>query len=266
MPRFAANLSMMFGEVPFLQRFEAAAAAGFRGVEYLFPYDYSPTELKERLGANGLSQVLFNLPPGDWAAGERGLAAIPGRQADVRDGIALAIDYAQALDCPRLHMMAGLVPDGADRRECSAVYLENLRHAAAEAGRAGLSLLLEPINPVDMPGYFLNTQAEARAFIEQAGADNARVQLDFYHCQIVEGDLTRALQRQWPVLGHVQIAGVPDRHEPDIGEVNYNWLFERLDAHGYDGWVGCEYRPRGDTVAGLGWAARWGIGPGAGAD
>ena len=264
MPRFAANLSTMFTELPFPERFRAAADAGFEGVEILRPYTEPAAEIRTWLEAAGLRQVLFNLPPGDWDAGERGIAALPGREGEFRDSVVQALEYAQALGCPRLHMMAGVVPSGADEAECAEVYTRNLMYAADQAARLDRSVLIEPINPVDIPGYFLNTQAQARHFVVAAAADNVRVQLDFYHCQIVEGDLTRALERQFPLLGHVQIAGVPDRHEPDVGEVNYPWLFRRLDDLGYTGWVGCEYKPAGDTLAGLAWGRPWGIGPAGG--
>ena len=254
MPRFAANLSMLFTELPFLERFSAAAEAGFRGVEFLFPYEHPADALRQRLTSAGVEMVLFNLPPGDWGAGERGLAALPGREDEQRAGVAQALDYAQALDCPRLHMMAGVLPEGADPHACEAVYIDNLHHAAAEAARFGVTLLIEPINPIDMPGYFLTHQAQARRLIAAVGADNVRVQLDLYHCQMTEGRLSRTLTEQWPHLGHIQIAGVPGRHEPDeAGEINYRWLFGELDRLGYDGWVGCEYKPRAGTREGLEW-------------
>lgn len=263
MPRLAANLSMLFTEVPFLDRFAAAAASGFRGVEFLFPYEYAPAELKERLDAHGLTQVLFNMPPGDWDGGERGLAALPGREGEFRDGVVEALRYAEALGCRRLHVMAGVVPAGADRAELEATYVRNLRHAAAEAAKIGRILTIEPINPIDMPGYFLTTQADARRFVGLADVqyDNLTVQLDFYHCQMTEGGLARALDAQWGILGHVQVAGMPDRHEPDSGEMDVGWLLDRLDALGYDGWVGCEYRPRAGTAEGLAWARRHGVIP-----
>lgn len=255
MPRFAANLTMMFNEVPFLDRFAAAAEAGFEGVEFLFPYDHAPEEVASRLRAAGLRSVLFNMPPGDWAAGERGLGALPGREGEFRDGVASAVWYAQALGTPCLHAMAGLVPAGADQRACRATYVENLRLAATELARHGLTLVIEPINLRDMPGYFLNTQAEAHAIREAVGAPNLKVQLDLYHAQIVEGDLAVKMRRWMSHVGHVQVASVPDRHEPDSGEVNYPYLFQLLDELGYRGWVGCEYRPAGATTAGLGWFA-----------
>jgi len=253
LPRFAANLTMMFGEVPFPQRFEAAAKAGFAAVEFLFPYEYAPEELAGWLAGNGLSNVLFNMPPGDWAAGERGLASLPGREREFRDGVALALRYAAALGTPRLHAKAGLLPAGADRARHRAVFVDNLRYAAAELGKAGLTLLIEPINTRDMPGYFLNTQADAHARREEVGAPNLKVQMDFYHAQIVEGDVSMTFRRYREHIGHVQIASVPERHEPDDGELNYRYLFRLLDELRYEGWVGCEYRPRGRTGDGLGW-------------
>ena len=257
MPRFAANLSMLFNDAPFLERFGRAAAAGFTGVEYLFPYDYAPAELAERLHSHGLSQVLFNLPPGDFAAGERGLAALPGRQAEFREGVERAIEYAQALGCPRLHAMAGLVADERLRPQMRELYLDNLRHAARRLAAHGLTLLIEPINTRSIPGYFLNHQAEAHAILAELGEPNLKVQLDFFHAQIMDGDLAASFTRFQAGVGHVQIAGVPDRHEPDSGEVNYPFLFQLLDEAGYDGWIGCEYNPRGRTEDGLGWFAPW---------
>ena len=264
MPRFAANLSMLFTERPFLERFGAAAALGFRGVEYLFPYDFTAAELRERLDRHGLEQALFNLPPGDWDAGERGIAILPGREAEFRDGVHRALEYAAQLDCPKLHVMAGLLADGADRQLAEQTYVDNLAYAAEAASAAGRMVLIEPINPIDMPGYFLSHQQQAREILQRVGADNLRVQFDLYHCQRVEGELAANLERQWPQLGHVQIAGVPGRHEPDDGVIDYPPLFERLDELGYDGWIGCEYRPRGETAAGMGWAADFGIRTGEG--
>lgn len=255
MPRFAANLSMMFGEVPFLERFAAAAEAGFEAVEFLFPYEHPPEELARRLRAGRVQNVLFNMPPGDWGAGERGIAALPGREREFRQGVALALRYAEALGTPSVHAMAGLVPAGADREACRATYLENLRFAAHELAPKGITLLVEPINGRDMPGYFLQTQAEAHAIREEVGAPNLRVQMDLYHAQIVEGDVTVKLRRWVKDVGHVQIASVPDRNEPDRGELSYPHVFRVLDELGYAGWVGCEYRPAQGTVAGLGWFA-----------
>ncbi|MES2759319.1 MAG: 2-oxo-tetronate isomerase [Pseudomonadota bacterium] len=255
MPRFAANLTMMFNEVAFPQRFAAAAAAGFKAVEFLFPYDYAPQEVAAWLKDNQLENVLFNLPPGDWAAGERGIAALPGREQEFRAGVARAIEYAQALGAKRVHMMAGLIADGADRRLHRDTYLGNLRHAASEVGKHGIELLIEPINGRDIPGYFLHTQADAHALRKESGQPNVKVQMDFYHAQIVEGDLAMTFRNNFDGIGHVQIAGVPARNEPDDGEVNYPFLFRLLDELGYDGWIGCEYRPRGKTEDGLGWLA-----------
>jgi len=259
MPRLAANLSMLFNEVPFLERFAAAARAGFKGVEFLFPYDHTPEDLAEALRANGLEQVLFNLPPGDWEAGERGLAALPGRETEFQAGLDRALPYAQALGCRRVHMMAGIPPEGADPLACRDAYVASLRAAAAIFAPHGVTVLAEPINSRDMPGYFLNHQGQAVALIEAAGAANTGLQMDFYHCQIVDGDLASHLRANFTQIRHIQIAGAPERHEPDRGEVNYPYLFDLMDELGYEGWVGCEYRPAGDTLAGLGWAHAYGI-------
>lgn len=253
MPRFAANLTMMFNEVPFPERFAAAARAGFQAVEFLFPYEHTPQEVAGWLQENRLENVLFNLPPGDWAAGERGLASLPGREEEFRAGVARGLEYALALGTPRLHAMAGLLPAGADRAAHRETYIANLRHAARELARHDRTLLIEPINQRDMPGYFLSLQAEAHAIREAVGEPNLLVQMDLYHAQIMEGDLATRLGRHLAGVGHVQIAGVPERHEPDEGEVNYPYLFRLMDELGYEGWVGCEYRPRGKTEDGLGW-------------
>ena len=253
MPKFAANLSMMFNEVPFPERFAAAANAGFKGVEFLFPYDYTPAEVAGWLKENKLENALFNLPPGDFAGGERGIASLPGREQEFRDGVAKAIDYALALGTPKVHCMAGLFPAGADRGKHRAVYVENVRYAAQELAKHGRMLVIEPINPRDIPGYFINTQAEGHAICKEIGLPNLKVQMDFYHCQIVEGDLTMTFKNNFAGIGHVQIASVPTRNEPDQGEINYRHIFKLLDEMGYDGWVGCEYRPRGRTEEGLGW-------------
>lgn len=264
MPQFAANLSLMYTERPFLERFAAAARDGFRGVEYLFPYAWGAEVLAHALHSNGLQQVLFNAPPAGldraamavaWDAGERGTAALPGRETEFRAGLLEALHDAQVLDCPRIHCMAGCAPAGADPAELRRTYVDNLRWAAEQAGRCGRTLLIEPINPRDMPGYVLQRQADAHAVADAVGSPHLQVQMDLYHCQIVEGDLATQLRRYLPTgrVGHVQIAGVPERHEPDQGEVHYPYLFGVLDALGYTGWVGCEYRPRGATSAGLGW-------------
>ncbi|MDT8992298.1 hydroxypyruvate isomerase family protein [Curvibacter sp. APW13] len=260
MPRFAANLSMLYTELPFLQRFGAAATDGFAGVEYLFPYDYAAGDIAEQLEAHGLQQVLFNAPPGDWAAGERGLACVPGREAEFADGMEQALDYAAALKCPRIHVMAGIVPAGQSAAAVRSTYVANLRRAARMAAAQGVVVMIEPINTRDMPGYFLNLQADAHALLAEIGEPNVQVQLDLYHCQIMEGDLATRLRQYLPTahVGHIQIAGVPERHEPDVGEVHYPYLFQLIDKLGWDGWIGCEYRPArgavvGGTSSGLGW-------------
>ena len=277
MPKFAANLSMMYPELPFLDRFEAAAIDGFKAVEFLFPYAWDKADIVARLKGNGLQQVLFNAPPAGtdraaiaaaWDAGERGTACQVGREEEFRSGVRLALDYAQALDCPRIHIMAGLVPAGEERDTLQPTYIANLHWAAAEAARAGRDILIEPINTRDIPGFFLNRQDHAHDIINQVGAANLKVQMDLYHCQIVEGDVAMKIRQYLPSggVGHFQIAGVPQRHEPDIGEINYPYLFGVIDEVsrecGWDGWIGCEYRPRlggqpGGTSAGLAWFDRW---------
>ena len=253
MPRFAANLSMMYPDRPFLDRFAAAAADGLEAVEFLFPYEYAPEVVARQLQAHGLTQALFNLPPGDWAAGERGMACHPGREAEFAATVQQALRYAQATGCQRLHAMAGLLPRGVAPAQARQVYVHNLRAAAQALADAGITLLIEPINSRDMPGYFLNLQQQAHDIVAEVGAPNLKVQMDFYHCQIMEGDLSRRLEKHWDGVGHIQIAGVPDRHEPDNGEVNFPHLFDRLDQLGYNGFIGCEYRPKAGTSAGLGW-------------
>lgn len=274
MPKFAANLSMMYTELPFLDRFEAAAQDGFKAVEYLFPYAYPATELAARLTANGLQQVLFNAPPGGtdaasiakaWdAEGLKGTACLTGREAEFKAGVALALTYAQQLNCPRIHLMAGLVPVGATREDVQGTYINNLRWAADQAAKAGLDVLMEPINTRDIPRFFLNRQDHAHDIIGLVGAANLKVQMDLYHCQIVEGDVAMKIRKYLPTgnVGHFQIAGVPERHEPDLGELHHPYLFNVIDEVSaqvnWDGWVGCEYRPKkggqpGGTSAGLGW-------------
>lgn len=256
-PRFAANLSMMFGEHEFLDRFEAAAKAGFTGVEFLFPYDFKASEIAARLADNGLKQALFNMPPGDWEKGERGIAALPGREQEFADGVAQALEYAEVLDCPRIHLMGGIIHDGnrelVARSEAEAVYVSNLSRAAELAASASRTIIIEPINTRDIPGYFVNYQADAIRYLDQCGADNVGLQFDLYHCQIMEGDIAMHMRELLPRIRHMQIAGVPDRHEPDLGEVNYPYLFAQMDQLGYEGWVGCEYRPAAETNAGLDW-------------
>jgi hydroxypyruvate isomerase len=258
MPRFAANLSMLYNEHAFLDRFEAAARDGFDAVEFLFPYEWPAHTIASLLARHGLQQVLFNAVPGDFATGERGLACLPGREAEFRAGIDKGLEYAVALGCPRLHVMAGLAPAAASRAELRSLYLANLAWAAQRAADAKVDVLIESINTRDIPGYFLNRQDEAHAVLAEIGAANLKVQMDLYHCQIVEGDLAMKLRRYLPTgrVGHLQIAGVPDRHEPDRGEVNYPHLFDVIDELGWDGWIGCEYRPAAGTSEGLDWLRR----------
>jgi hydroxypyruvate isomerase len=248
---------MMYQEHAFLDRFAAAAQDGFRAVEYLFPYDVAASEIRARLEACGLVQVLFNAPPGDWNAGERGTACLPGREQEYRSGVLQACEYATVLGNKLVHVMAGRLPAGADPVLHRATYLQNLAWAGERAKAHGLTILIEPINTRDMPGYFLNRQQDAHAICREIGASNLQVQCDLYHCQIMEGDLATLLRRDIAGIGHVQIAGVPDRHEPDLGEVHYPYLFELLDSLGYAGWIGCEYRPKGPTSAGLAWLKPW---------
>ena len=254
MPRFAANLSMMFTEHDVLDRFQAAADAGFDAVEMLFPYAHAPEDVAKRKDAAGVRQVLFNMPPGDWDAGERGMACHPGREAEFAAGVTKALLYAEALDCPLLHVMAGLAPQGTDPAVLQTTYRRNLAHAAEAAAQAGRAVCIEPINARDMPGFYLRTTDQAVAHLDAVGNPQAWLQLDFYHAQISEGDLTRRTERLIDRVGHVQIAGVPDRHEPDAGEVAFGHVFATLDRLGYRGWIGCEYRPKGKTTDGLGWA------------
>lgn len=253
MPRFAANLSMMFNELPFLDRFAAARKAGFEGVEFLFPYEYPAAELRTRLKGEGLTQALFNMPPGDWAAGERGLASLPGRQGEFREAVKRALDYASALECSLIHCMAGIPAADVSPITAAALYAANLAWAGEQAAPAGVRLAIEPINHRDMPGYFLNTQAQAAGVIEAIGRDRVGLQFDVYHVQITEGDITKRMERHMPLIAHMQIADVPARNEPGTGEIGWRHVFRRMDELGYQGWVGCEYRPAGETIAGLGW-------------
>jgi hydroxypyruvate isomerase len=271
MPRFAANLSFLYPELPFLDRFEAAARDGFTAVEYLFPYAWSKAELAARLQANGLQQVLFNAPPGGasladanaaWDSGWRGLTCLSEQQAAFRFGVAQALDYAAALNCPRIHVMSGLHPKHLERETLLPLVTDNLRWACAQAAQQQVDILIEPINMRDMPGYFLNRQDHAHEILDAVEAPNLKVQMDLYHCQVTEGDVATKLRRYLPTgrVGHIQLASVPERHEPDDGELHYPYLFKLLDTLGYTGWVGCEYRPRlglqtGGTSAGLGWRA-----------
>jgi hydroxypyruvate isomerase len=256
MPRLSANLSFLFNEVPFLERFGEAARAGFRAVEFAFAYDVPESAIAARLAQHSLECVLINAPPGDFAVGERGIAALPGREDEFVDSFAIALRYANALSCPRIHVMAGVIPHGVDRVNARATFVGNLGKACEAAGPRGVAVMVEALNPRDVPNYLFSTVSEAHAIREAVGAPNLKVQMDFYHTQVGEGDLAVKLERFLPHIGHIQIAGTPGRHEPDVGEVNYAWLLRRLDALGYDGWVGCEYRPLTTTVAGLGWRGR----------
>jgi hydroxypyruvate isomerase len=253
MPKFAANLSMLFTEMPFLDRFEAAASAGFEGVEFLFPYDYEPDDVAARLKANGLHQALFNLPAGNWAAGERGIAIYPDRIGEFRDGVAKAARYAKALGCTRLHALAGIAPRDAEPRTLRKTYIENLSFAARLLAEEGLTLLIEPINTRDIPHYFLDATAKAADVIESVDAPNLRLQYDLYHMQIMEGDLTPTIDKYSKVIAHVQIADTPGRHEPGSGEINFPFIFDHLDRIGYKGWIGCEYVPSTSTYDSLKW-------------
>lgn len=259
MPRFAANLSFLFNEHEFLDRFDAAARAGFRAVEFLFAYDFSPEEVARAKADAGVEIVLFNMPPGDWEAGERGLAAVPGRETAFAEALETAAGWAEVLDSPRVHVMAGIPGAGAEA-EAEAVYVANLKRAAARLGARHVSI--EPINRRDIPGFFLNRQDHAHRIRALVGAETVKVQMDLYHCQIVEGDVAMRLREFLPGggVGHMQIAGVPERHEPSVGEMHYPYLFRLIDELGYEGWIGCEYRPRAGTVEGLGWAKAYGIG------
>lgn len=266
MPKLAANLSMLFNEVEFLDRFAAAAACGFRGVEYLFPYDYPAETIAAILAEHDLTNALFNMNPGDRKAGERGIAGLPGREAEFRETVEQALAYAKVLKTPTVHVMHGIPKPGTDTVAMRETFVANLKYAAGKAAEIGLKLVIEPLNTRDNPGYPLNRQRQARDIVLAVGAANLGVQFDFYHCQIVEGDITmtwREIAGAGPdggFVGHVQVAGAPARHEPDSGELDIGYVMKLIDSAGYKGWVGCEYRPAGDTVAGLGWASQWGIG------
>jgi hydroxypyruvate isomerase len=273
MPRFAANLHYLFTEVPFLDRFEAAARAGFTGVEFQVPYDYPAPELRARLRGNGLTMALFDAPMGNWAAGDRGLAAVPGREREFRASLPPVIEYAAALDCDTVHVMAGVAGVADDYAAAERVYIDNLRHAAQQLKAHGVAVVIEPINNKmgldpngpsyttrGMHGYFLNHTAHARRILSAVDSDNLFLHLDCYHMQMLEGHLAETIREHIALTRHFQIAGVPGRHEPDVGEIHYPYLFDLMDELGYRGWVGCEYRPLADTLAGLGWAGRYGIG------
>jgi hydroxypyruvate isomerase len=255
MPRFAANLSLLFTEVPFLDRFEAAAKVGFKGVEFLFPYGFDASEIRARVEGNGLQVVLFNLPPGHWDEGERGITALRDREDEFAAGVDLALRYAEVLGCPRLHAMAGLNQHGTDRT----VYLRNLTLAAEWARGDGLDILIEPINTFDMPGYFLTSTEEARAIIQDVGAPNLGLQFDIYHRHRMQGGVIDAIAEFTAITRHYQCANPPDRSEPACGEIDYAAIFRAIDASGFEGWIGCEYRPKAGTLEGLNWPQRCGV-------
>lgn len=254
MPKFDANLSMLFTEHGFMDRFADAARAGFTGVEYLFPYEYEAAEIARALRDAKLKQVLFNLPAGNWAAGERGIACLPDRVAEFREGVATAIAYASALGCTRLNCLAGKRPAELAHHDAHRTFVENVRYAASALERAGIALVIEAVNTYDIPGFFLSRSDRAFAVMAEVGSTNLTFQYDIYHMQRMEGELAATLRANLPRIGHVQLADNPGRHEPGTGEINYPFLFDVLDRAGYDGWIGCEYVPAAGTVAGLGWA------------
>ena len=259
MPRLAANLSTLFNEVPFLDRFAAAAKAGFAAVEVQFPYEYAVDDLRSRLHASGLALVLHNLPPGDWSRGERGIACHPDRVDEFRAGVDRAIGYATALGCPQLNCLAGIAPAGVPAETQRAILAANLRFAAQKLKAAGIRLLVEPVNHYDVPGFTLNRSRQALELIAEVGSDNLYLQYDIYHMQRMEGELANTIRANLPKIAHIQLADNPGRNEPGTGEINYRFLFGWLDAIGYDGWIGCEYRPATTTEAGLGWRAAHGV-------
>ena len=256
MPRFAANLTMLFTEVPFLDRFERAAKAGFKAVEFLFPYPFAAADIRSRIDANGLQIVLHNLPAGDWDAGERGIACLPDRVAEFRDGVPKAIEYAKALGVPQLNCLVGKTPAGAAPDAVRRTLVENLRFAAGELKKAGLRLVAEPINTFDIPGFYLNRTPQALELFDEVGSDNLFLQYDIYHMQRMEGELAATMSRHLERIGHIQLADNPGRNEPGTGEIDYKFLFAHLDRIGYKGWIGCEYKPLTTTEAGLGWFAK----------
>jgi hydroxypyruvate isomerase len=262
MPRFAANLSFLFNEVPFLERFGEAAHAGFRAVEFAFAYEYRIDELVAQQREHRLDVVLINAPPGDWNAGDRGLASLPGREHEFAASIAHALQYARALGCPRIHVMAGVLPSGADASERERrlrTYVRNLRYACSEAAAHAVTILIEPINQRDRPNTYLSRVEHAAEVIAKVDRPNIKMQYDFYHVQITQGDVIRRFEMHQKLIGHVQIAAVPSRHEPDLGELNFPVIFEALDGLGYTGWIACEYRPRGRTEDGLAWGKPYGL-------
>lgn len=259
MPKICANLSMLFNEYEFLDKFERAANAGFKGVEYLFPYDFSAAEIKQRLQDNGLTQVLFNLPAGDWAAGERGITCHPERIAEFREGVDKAIEYAEALHCGQCNALAGIVPAGVSQQQAQQTFVDNLRFAAGKLEAKGIKLLAEGINTYDIPGFFLNNTAQAMSIIDEVGSANLFYQYDIYHMQRMEGELAATIKANLPRIAHLQLADNPGRHEPGSGEINYHFLLEFIDELGYDGWIGAEYVPAASTEAGLAWLKQYGV-------
>jgi hydroxypyruvate isomerase len=255
MPKFAANLSFLYLDLPLLERIGAAAKSGFAGVEFMSPYEERAGDIAKRLEDAGVEQVLFNLPSGDWAGGERGIAIQPERAGEFRANVQRAIDYAGALKCRRINCLAGLAPDGADRKRLRATFVENLAYAAAELAKANVKLLIEPVNTRDIPRFFLSHSAEALDIIAEVGSSNLHLQYDIYHMQVMEGDLTRTIEANLERIAHIQVADNPGRNEPGTGEINYPFLFDRIDGFGYRGWIGCEYKPRAGVDAGLGWMA-----------
>lgn len=256
MPRFNANLSMLFNEVAFLDRFEAAAKAGFQGVEYLFPYDFNAAEIRERLDEHQLEQVLFNLPAGDWENGDRGIACAPDRVSEFKEGVDKAIEYAKALECKQCNILAGIVPNGVSYQYAREQFIENVQYAAPRLKDAGIKTLIESINTRDIPGFFLTGTQQAKDVIHQSGSDNVFLQYDIYHMQIMEGDIVPTVKSELSHIAHIQLADNPGRHEPGTGELNYPFIFQQLDEMGYSGWVGCEYKPKSETVEGLSWLSR----------
>jgi hydroxypyruvate isomerase len=254
MPKLCANLTLLFNEVPFLDRFEAARRAGFRGVEYLFPYAYPTAQLAEQLQRSGLQQVLHNLPAGDWDKGERGIACLPDRVGEFQASVETAIEYARALGCPQVNCLAGVLPAGLPPNRAERTFIDNLRFAAPKFEAAGIRLLIEAINTRDIPGFFLNTTKQSLAIVEAVGSDNLFLQYDIYHMQIMEGDLAPTIEKHLARISHMQLADTPGRHEPDTGEIHYPFLLDFIDRLGYAGWIGCEYKPRTATQDGLGWA------------
>ena len=259
MPKLAANLTLMFNEVPFLERFGAAARAGFKGVEFLFPYDFPKEQIAEQLAQHKLVQALHNLPAGNWGGGERGIACHPDRVGEFQDGVGKAIEYATALGCKQLNCLAGLRPPGLDPLAARETFVSNLQFAAPRLKAAGIKLLIEAINTRDIPGFFLTHTAQALDIIKAVGSDNLFYQYDIYHMQVMEGDLAPTIEKNLALIPHMQLADTPGRNEPGTGEINYSFLFGWLDAIGYDGWIGCEYKPKTTTAAGLGWRAAHGV-------